>query len=143
MKIVRGSPYHPQSQGKVERSHRAPRKEKSFDMVHLNRNGVNWAIQLKGYQKLQNEESMEALGRQLPFQVFHGRESNVVKNVAQGGRCLRESGKSPSTPTKKDLKKNAHKCSKMRNKAKVASEIWNKRYIDRRMRDIANPPSTY
>ena len=70
VKIVRGSPYHPQSQGKVERSHRALRKKISFDMVHLNKNGVNWAIQLKEYQKLQNEESMEALGRQSPFQVF-------------------------------------------------------------------------
>ena len=92
VKIVRGSPYHPQSQGKVERSHRAIRKKISFDMAHLNKNGVSWAIQLKEYQKLQNEESMEALGRQSPFQVFYGRESNAVTNVAQGGRCVRESG---------------------------------------------------
>jgi len=32
VKIVRGSPYHPQSQGKVERSHRALRKKISFGM---------------------------------------------------------------------------------------------------------------
>ena len=140
VKIVRGSPYHPQSQGKVERSHRALRKKISFDMAHLNKNGVNWAIQLKEYQKLQNEELMEALGRQSPFQVFYGRESNAVKHVAQGGRCVRESGKSSRTPTKKDFTTNPHKCSKMRNKAKVASQIWDKRYIDR-MRN--NPPSTY
>ena len=141
VKIVRGSPYHPQSQGKVERSHRALRKKISFDMAHLNKNGVNWAIQLKEYQKLQSEESMEALGRQSPFQVFYGRESNAVKNFAQGGRCVCESGKSSRTPTKKDFTTTAHKCSKMRNKAKVASQIWDKRYIDRRMRN--NPPSTY
>lgn len=67
VKIVRGAPYHPQSQGKVERSHRALRKKISFDMAHLNKNGVNWIIQLKEYKKLQNEESMEALGRQSPF----------------------------------------------------------------------------
>ena len=64
-----------------------------------------------------------------------------MKNVAQGGRCVCESGKSSRTPTKKDFTKTAHKCSKMRNKAKVASQIWDKRYIDRRMRN--NPPSTY
>ncbi|XP_067023106.1 KRAB-A domain-containing protein 2-like [Acropora muricata] len=103
VKIVRGSPYHPQSQGKVERSHRALRKKISFDMAHLNKNGVNWAIQLKEYQKLQNEESMEALGRQSPFQVFYGRESNAVKNFAPGGRCVCENGKSSRTPTKKDF----------------------------------------
>jgi len=135
VKIVRGSPYHPQSQGKVERSHRALRKKISFDMSHLNKNAVNWAIQLKEYQKLQNEESMEALGRQSPFQVFYGRESNAVTNVAQGGRCVRKSRKASRTPTKKDFKKNAHKCSKIGNKAKVASHIWDKCYIDRRMRN--------
>ena len=85
VKIVRGSPYHPQSQGKVERSPRAPRKKVSFDMAHLNNNGVNWAIQLKEYQKLQNKESMEALGRQSPFRVFYGRFSNPVKMLHKGG----------------------------------------------------------
>lgn len=100
MKIVRGSLYDHQSQGKGERSHRALRKKISFDMAHLNKNGVNWAIQLKEYQKLQNRESMEALGCQSPFQVFYGRESNAMTNVAQGGRCIRKSGKSSRTPTK-------------------------------------------
>ena len=110
VKIVSGSPYHPQSQGiRVERSHRALRKKISFDMAHRNKNGVNWAIQLKEYQKLQNKESMEALGRRSPFQVFYGRESNAVTNFAQGGRCVRESGKSSRTPAERDFKKNAHK----------------------------------
>ena len=51
VKKVRSSPYHPQSQRKVERSPRALRKKVPFDMAHLNKNGVNWAIQLKEYQK--------------------------------------------------------------------------------------------
>ena len=105
-------------------------------MAHLCKKWRDWAIQLKEYQKLQNEESMEAFGHQLPFQVYYGRESNGVKNVAQGGRCVHESAKSSRTPTKKDFKKNVHKCSKMRNKAKVACQIW-----DRRMRN--NPALTY
>ena len=92
-------------------------------MAHLCKKWRDWAIQLKEYQKLQNEESMEAFGHQLPFQVYYGRESNGVKNVAQGGRCVHESAKSSRTPTKKDFKKNVHKCSKMRNKAKVACQI--------------------
>lgn len=89
MEIVRGSPYHPQSWGKVERSHQALRKKILFGMAYLNKKWGDWAIQLKEYQKLQNEESMEALGCQSPFQVFYGRETNAVKNVAQGGRCVK------------------------------------------------------
>lgn len=58
-------------------------------MAHLNKKWGDWAIQLKEYQKLQNEESMEALGCQSPFQVFYGRETNAVKNVAQGGQCVK------------------------------------------------------
>ena len=34
VKIVRRSPYHPQSQGKVKRSHRAIRKKIAFDIWH-------------------------------------------------------------------------------------------------------------
>lgn len=64
-----------------------------------------------------------------------------MTNFAQGGQCVRESGKSSRNPTKRDFKKNAHKCSQIRSKAKVASHIWDERYIDRRMRN--NPPSTY
>ena len=75
------------------------------------------------------------------FKFFYGRESNAVTSVAQGGRCVRKSGKSSGTSTKEDFQKNERKCSKIRNKAKVASHIWDKRYIDRRMRN--NPPSTY
>ncbi|XP_033101287.1 SCAN domain-containing protein 3-like, partial [Anneissia japonica] len=71
VKIVRSSPYHPQSQGKVKRSHRSLRKKIAFDMAHLKKSRVNWATQLKGYQQLQNES---------PFEVFYGRKSNAVAN---------------------------------------------------------------
>ena len=72
IKIIKGSPYHPQSQGKVERSHRSLRKKVAFDMAHLSKTGVNWVKQLKEYQKLQNEESMEALHNHSPFEFFYG-----------------------------------------------------------------------
>lgn len=141
VKIVRSSPYHPQSQGKVERSHRALRKKIAFDMAHLNKNGINWATQLNEYQRLQNEESMEALGRQSPFEVFYGRQSNAVKNHVQGGRCVNEGSKPPQKPKKKDVDKNIQQFQKIRNKARKASNIWDMRYIERRMKN--NPPSTY
>lgn len=81
------------------------------------------------------------LGASRHFKFFYDRESNAVTNCAQGGRCVRESRNSSHTLTKKDSEKNAHECSKIRNKAKVASHIWDKRYFDRRIRN--NPPSTY
>lgn len=39
-------------------------------MAHLSKTGVNWVKQLKEYQKLQNEESMETLNNHSPFEVF-------------------------------------------------------------------------
>ena len=39
-------------------------------MAHISKTGVNWVKQLKEYQKLQNEESMEALNNHSPFEVF-------------------------------------------------------------------------
>ncbi|XP_068741902.1 KRAB-A domain-containing protein 2-like [Montipora capricornis] len=42
VKIIRGSPYHPQSQGKVERSHRSLRKKINFDLINFSKVGVNW-----------------------------------------------------------------------------------------------------
>ena len=99
VKIVRSSPYHPQSQGKVERS----RKKIAFDLAHLNRNGINWATQLNEYQRLQNKESMEALVASLHLKFFYGRQSNAVKNHVQGGRCINEGSKLLQKPKKKHL----------------------------------------
>ena len=39
-------------------------------MAHLSKTGVNWVKQQKEYQKLQNEESMEALNNHSLFEVF-------------------------------------------------------------------------
>ena len=81
VKMIQSRPYHPQSQGKVKRSHRALRKKIAFDFGHLRKSGVNWAKQLKEYQKLQNEESMEALGNKSPFEA-------VLNHIAPNLRIL-------------------------------------------------------
>ena len=44
VKIIRSSPYHPQSQGKVERSHRTLRKKIMYDLGHMSKVGVNWFL---------------------------------------------------------------------------------------------------
>ena len=64
VKIIRGSPYHPQSQGTVERSHRSLRKKINFNLINYSKIGVNWVSKLTEYQKVLNEERMDVLGHQ-------------------------------------------------------------------------------
>ena len=40
IKLIKARPYHPQSQGKVERSHRRLRKKIMYDLVTLGKKGV-------------------------------------------------------------------------------------------------------
>lgn len=144
VKIIRRSPYHPQSQGKVERSHRSLRKKIMFDLLHMSKVEVNWVSQLREYQKILNEEPMDVLGNQSPLEVFYGRESNAVTKRFPGGFCYKESSSSKNAdvlPKDNDFVKQRDQASKMRTKAKAADKVWDKRYIQRRMKN--NPPSKY
>ena len=94
VKIIRSSPYHPQSQSKVERSHRTLRKKMMYDLGHMSKVGVNWVSQLREYQKILNEEPMDVLGSQSPFEVFYGREANAVTQRVPGGFCCKEGSSS-------------------------------------------------
>lgn len=40
---IRSRPYYPQSQGKVERSHRRLRDKMMYDLLAMKGKGVNWA----------------------------------------------------------------------------------------------------
>ena len=144
VKIIRSSPYHPQSQGKVERSHRTLRKKIMYDLGHMSKVGVNWVSQLREYQKILNEEPMDVLGSQSPFEVFYGRETNAVTQRFPGGFCGKESSSSKSAnvlPKDNDFTKQSDQTTKIRAKAKAADKVWDKRYIQRRMKN--NPPSKY
>ncbi len=46
VKRIQSSPYHPQSQGKVERSHCVLRKKIMYDLVQYQKGGVNWVKHL-------------------------------------------------------------------------------------------------
>ena len=69
IKMIKSRPYHPQSQGKVERSHRRLREKIIYDMITLVKKGVNWASNLGSYSRILNEESKEELGWRSPFEV--------------------------------------------------------------------------
>ncbi|KXJ08126.1 Retrovirus-related Pol polyprotein from transposon 412 [Exaiptasia diaphana] len=140
IRIIRGSPYHPQSQGKVERSHRSLRKKIMFDLLQLSKKGVNWVSSLQEYQKLLNEDSKDVLGKQSPFQAFYGRASNAICNFVKKGKVsLDRVGSSPIAPHKSDMTTRREQVKRIRRRAKKANDVWDVRYIKRRVKN--NPPS--
>ena len=54
IKLMYSRPFHPQSQGKVERSHRSLRSKIEYDFFKMGRKGVNWAVNLSNYQRISN-----------------------------------------------------------------------------------------
>ena len=78
IKLIKSRPYHPQSQGKVERSHRRLRKKIMYDLVTLGKKGVNWAANLDDYNRILNNECKEELGWKTPFEIYYGRKSNLL-----------------------------------------------------------------
>lgn len=84
VKIIESSAYHPQSQGKVERTHRWLRKKIMYDLVKFQRNGVNWVKHLPVYSRVLNEDLKEVLGWRSPFEVYYGRKSNSIRHPLCG-----------------------------------------------------------
>ena len=78
IKMITSRPYHPQSQGKVERSHREFRKKLHYDMVHLKSKGVNWVGNIPNYMRVLNKFAREELVCRSPFKIYYGCISNFV-----------------------------------------------------------------
>ena len=75
VKIVNSRAYHPQSQDKVERSHRMLRDKIRYDIL---RRGSNWVENLSDYQGILNDEVKRELGGKSPFEIYFTRKSNFV-----------------------------------------------------------------
>lgn len=56
IKIICSRPYHPQSQGKVERSHRSLRAKMEYDILKMGKKGVNWGNNIQEYQHILNND---------------------------------------------------------------------------------------
>ena len=84
VQVITSSPYHPQSQGKVERCHRTIRRKIQYDLVQKGNEGVNWAEQIPSYCGILNNDVKEELGYRSPFDVYYGRHNNAVKEALQG-----------------------------------------------------------
>ena len=104
---------------------------------------MKWVSKLMEYQKVLNEESMDVLGKQSPFEVFYGQESNALSQMSDVGISCQESVSSTAriSPRPCDFRSNGECIPKIRSKAKVFNNVWDKRYIKRRVK--GNAPSVY
>ena len=114
------------------------------DLLQMSNVGVNWAVQLRDYQRILNDDSMELFNYRSPFEVFYRRKSNAVTQRNLGGLfCKEDTSKQRPTifPNSNDIKSNDKNVARVRSEAKSASRVWDKRYINRRMKN--HPPSEY
>lgn len=89
VKVVKGRPYHPQSQGVVERQNRIIRAKIRFAAHRRGRRGYNWAKELKRICCAINLQPKEVLAYQSPFSVYFGRS----KDGSETADTLRKSAK--------------------------------------------------
>ena len=86
IKFIRSRPYHPQSQGKVERSHRTLRSKMQYDFLHKEQKGFNWAETLPEIQRILNEDPKQVLGYKTPFEVYFARKPSKFQKTGRGKR---------------------------------------------------------
>ena len=58
--------------------HRALRKKILYDLINIERRGVNWVSHLPKYAQVLNEDPKQQLGWMTPFHVYYGRKSNNI-----------------------------------------------------------------
>ena len=83
--IVKSRPYHPQSQGKCERSHRYVRKKISF--MKMKKKGFNWLKSLHTVQQAINRTPKEVLANYTPYEVLTGNDKIMQSVKAASQRC--------------------------------------------------------
>ena len=128
IKLIKSRPYHPQSQGKVERSHRRLRKRIMYDLVSLGKKGVNWAANLEDYNGILNEECKVELGWKCPFEMCYGRKSNQI--VKPSLDCAdSDDNVVTKTPKKRELAGHLKKVKKIRRRANLYSKKLNDRMV--------------
>ena len=87
IRVIRSRPYHPQSQGKCERSHRDVRRKIAF--MQNRQIGFNWAQNLFEIQEAMNNHPKEVLGYRTPAEVY-GNRGNAALCEEVKVRSLRQ-----------------------------------------------------
>ena len=119
IKMIKCRPYHPQSQGKVERSHRVLRRKIYYDLMKQKKTGVNWVKCLPDYMKCLNHDKREELSWKSAFEIYYGRKANELINE---GRNYNETICTAKTigPSMKSLGNQERTRNRWRQKAKEA-----------------------
>ena len=138
IKTIYSHPYHPQSQGKVERSHRSLREKMTYDFLRMSKKGVNWMKELPIYQRVLNEEPKEVLKYKSAFQVYYARKPVSSKTDVMNDELLTNAGKGHSEADRRRHSKNA---STIRKDARAATERCNRRIVNAQLK--CNPASKY
>lgn len=142
IKCINSRPYRPQTQGKVERSHRSLRKKIAFDFLTMSSKGSNWVQNLGNYARTLNLEKREELGNRSPFEVYFGRKSNRgvgLLNYHYHTMSDKYQGESPITHEK--LKEFEKTRTQWRSAAAAADRRVAARTVKRNM--AKHPPSVY
>jgi len=127
IKIICSRPYHPQSQGKVERSHRALQSKMEYDFIQMGAKGVNWAESLPNYQRILNEDPKEVLAYKTPFEVYFARHCNSYNTAMTDEEVVENAGK--CNPSEGDRRRCSKHASNIRRQAAKASERCSERMV--------------
>lgn len=119
IKLINSRPYHPQSQGKVERSHRQLRKKIMYALVTLGKKRVNWAANLDDCNRILNNECKEELGWKTPFEIYYGRKSNLFVKASLECVDSDDNDVITSAPRKRELASYGKIAKKIRDGAKL------------------------
>ena len=89
-----------------------------YDLVSLDKKGVNWAENLEDYNRILNEECKEELGWRSPFEIYYGRKSYQL--VKASLKCVDSDDNIVTTASQKQkLAGHLKKVKKIRRRAKL------------------------
>lgn len=130
IKTIYSRPYHPQSQGKVERSHRSLRAKMEYDLIKIG---------LPTYQRILSNDPKEVLSYKTPFEVYFARKCTSRKTSETDDELVASVGR--INPTAADQRRRSRRVSQVRQEARKATIRCERRTQRAKLR--SNPPARY
>ena len=144
IKLIYSASNHPQSQGKIERSHATWKDKIRHDLIDTTEGGVcNWKNNLPALQTIYNEGLHRSLGVS-PYECLFGRKSqNMVSKCDANNEPTEEIDGKPSQYDllQETTKRHLSIIDTIRSKAKLTSERASKLMTKQHL--TKSPPSVY